>query len=54
MNAARSAGSDRPSQAGHYAADVESLQAYAPPDPALERTDELIDALVPADVLPDR
>jgi FMN phosphatase YigB (HAD superfamily) len=39
---------------GHYATDVESLKAYAPPDLALERIDELVDALVRADVLPDR
>jgi FMN phosphatase YigB (HAD superfamily) len=36
---------------GHYATDVESLKAYAPPDLALERIDELVDALVRADAL---
>jgi FMN phosphatase YigB (HAD superfamily) len=39
---------------GHYATDVESLKVYAPPDLALERIDELVAALVRADVLPDR
>jgi FMN phosphatase YigB (HAD superfamily) len=39
---------------GHYATDVESLKAYTLPDLALERIDELVDALVRANVLPDR
>ena len=39
---------------GHYATDVESLEVYALPDLALDRIDELVDALVRADVLPDR
>jgi FMN phosphatase YigB (HAD superfamily) len=36
---------------GHYATDVESLKAYAPADLTLERIDELVDMLVPADAL---
>jgi FMN phosphatase YigB (HAD superfamily) len=39
---------------GHYATDVESLNAYTLPDLALGRIDELVDALVRANVLPDR
>jgi hypothetical protein len=39
---------------GHYATDVDSLKSYLPADLTLERIDELVDALVRADVLPDR
>ena len=39
---------------GHYATDVESLKAYSPADLTLERIDELVDALVRANVLPNR
>jgi FMN phosphatase YigB (HAD superfamily) len=39
---------------GHYATDVESVKAYSPADLTLERIDELIDALIRADVLPSR
>jgi FMN phosphatase YigB (HAD superfamily) len=37
---------------GHYATDVDSLKSYSPADLTLERIDELVDALVRADVLP--
>jgi FMN phosphatase YigB (HAD superfamily) len=36
---------------GHYATDVDSLKAYSPADLAVERIDELVDALTRADVL---
>ena len=39
---------------GHYATDVESVQAYSPADLTLERIDELVDVLIRADVLPNR
>jgi hypothetical protein len=39
---------------GHYATDVESVKAYSPADLTLERIDELVDALIRADVLPNR
>ena len=39
---------------GRYATDVDSLDAYAPADLALEHIGELVDALVGADVLPAR
>jgi FMN phosphatase YigB (HAD superfamily) len=38
---------------GHYATDVESVKAYSPADLTLERIDELVDALVEANALPD-
>ena len=39
---------------GHYATDVEAVKAYSPADLTLERIDELVDALIGADVLPNR
>jgi FMN phosphatase YigB (HAD superfamily) len=39
---------------GHYATDVDSLKSYSPADLTLERIDELVDALVRANVLPTR
>jgi FMN phosphatase YigB (HAD superfamily) len=39
---------------GHYATDVESLKAYTPADLTLAQIDELVDALVDADVLSSR
>lgn len=39
---------------GHYATDVESVNAYSPADLTLERIDELVDALVHRDVLPNQ
>jgi hypothetical protein len=39
---------------GHYADDVESVKAYSPADLTLERIDELVDARIRADVLPNR
>ena len=39
---------------GHYATDVESVKAYSPADLTLERIDELVDALVHPDVLPNQ
>jgi FMN phosphatase YigB (HAD superfamily) len=39
---------------GHYATDVDSLKSYSPADLTLERIDELVDALVRANVLPNR
>ena len=39
---------------GHYATDVESVEAYSLADLTLERIDELVDALVQPDVLPNR
>ena len=38
---------------GHYATDVESVKAYSPADITLERIDELVDALVHPDILPN-
>jgi hypothetical protein len=38
----------------HYATDVEAVKAYSPTDLTLELIDELVDALIPADVLPNR
>jgi FMN phosphatase YigB (HAD superfamily) len=39
---------------GHFTTDVESLKAYSPADVALEHIDGLVDALVGANVLPNR
>jgi FMN phosphatase YigB (HAD superfamily) len=39
---------------GHYATDVESVKAYSPADLTLERIDELVDALVHPDILPNQ
>ena len=39
---------------GHYATDVEVLKNYSPADLALDRIDQLVDALVGADVIPAR
>jgi FMN phosphatase YigB (HAD superfamily) len=39
---------------GHYATDVEAVEAYSPADLTLEHIDELVDALLRADVLPNR
>jgi hypothetical protein len=38
---------------GHYA-ELDSLDAYAPADLALDQIEELVDALVGAQVVPDR
>jgi len=39
---------------GHYATDVESIKAYSPADLTLARIDELVDALVHPDILPNQ
>jgi FMN phosphatase YigB (HAD superfamily) len=39
---------------GHYATDVDSLKNYSPADLTLERIDELVDALIRANILPNR
>ena len=38
---------------GHYATDVDSLEAYSPADLTLDGIGELVDALVEANALPD-
>jgi hypothetical protein len=39
---------------GHYATNVDSLEAYSPADLALDRISGLVDALIRADVIPNR
>jgi hypothetical protein len=39
---------------GHYATDVDSLEAYSPADLALDHIGELVDALVEANTLRNR